>query len=71
MGGPIESMHGLIFTGGVIVGLCISIFTVRMYYAETLKRNIEAFRLEGQKIIDGYKKRMEELQKELDELKGE
>jgi hypothetical protein len=67
--GAVNALAGLIFTGGVLVGLCISIFTLRAYYAESLKQNIEEYRLKGRIEINGYKKRMEEMEKELNELK--
>lgn len=62
--GQINALAGLIFTGGVLVGLCISIFTLRSYYAESLKRNIDVYKSETEKLI-------ESLKKEIVELKGE
>lgn len=65
----VNSLAGLIFTGGVLVGLCIALFTLRTYYEESLRKNIEAFRRKGKIEIDGYKKQMEEMEIELNILK--
>lgn len=67
----VESLAGLIFVGGVLVGLLISIFTLRGYYDQSLRKNIEEYRKIGRKEIESYKVRIEELERELAELKGE
>lgn len=63
----VESLAGLIFVGGILVGLIISTFTMRSYYAAALYRNVEAYRESIRKQMEWYLERIEELEKQLEE----